>query len=55
VIVAPRPGFYNIEESANSPIVLIGKSLRSAYGIVIGEEDDEEIIDEETIDEEIID
>jgi hypothetical protein len=55
VIVALRPGFYNIEESANSPIVLIGKSLRSAYGIVIGEEDDEEIIDEETIDEEIID
>ena len=54
MIVAPRPGSYNIEESANSPIVLIGRSLRSAYGIVVGEED-KEIIDEETIDEEEID
>jgi len=52
VIVAPRPGFYNIGESADSPTVPIGKSLRSTYGIVVGEE---EIIDEETIDEELID
>jgi len=51
VIVAPRPGFYNIRESADSPTVPTGKSLRSTYGIVVGEE---EIIDEETIDEETI-
>ena len=67
MIVAPRPGFYNIGESANSPTVTIGKSLRSRYGIVVGEEDefncfrrakkdiDEEIINEETVDEELID
>ena len=68
MIVAPRPGFYNIRESANSPTVLIWKSLRSTYGIVVGEEDEfdgfwraDEIgvakkdIDEEIIDEEIID
>jgi hypothetical protein len=68
VIVAPRPGFYNISESANSPTVFIGKSLRSTYGIIVGEEDEfdrfrraDEInvtkkdIDEEIIDEETID
>jgi hypothetical protein len=57
VIVAPRRGFYNIGESADSPTVPIGKNLRSTYGIVVGEEDEgaDEIIDEETIDEELID
>ena len=57
VIVAPRPGTYNIEESADSPTVPIGKSLRSTFGIIVGEEDEraDEIIDEETIDEELID
>ena len=68
VIVAPRPGFYNIGESVNSPTVFIGKSLRSTYGIIVGEEDEfdhfrrvdeigvtKEDIDEETIDEELID
>lgn len=40
MIVAPRPGFYNIRESANSPTVIIRKSLRSTYGIVVGEEDE---------------
>jgi len=68
VIVAPRPGFYNIGESADSPTLTIGKNLRSTYGIVVGEEDEfdrfrraDEIgvtkkdIDEETIDEELID
>jgi hypothetical protein len=68
VIVTPRPGFYNIGESANSPIVFIGKCLRSTYGIIVGEEDEfdrfrraseinvtKKDIDEEIIDEEIID
>jgi len=68
VIVAPRPGFYNIGESVNSPTVFIGKSLRSTYGIIVGEEDEfdhfrrvdeigvtKEDIDEEIIDEEEID
>jgi hypothetical protein len=67
VIVAPRPGFYNIGESANSPIVFIGKCLRSTYGIIVGEEDEfdrfrrageinvtKKDIDEEIIDEETI-
>ena len=68
MIVAPRPGFYNIGESANSPTVTIGKSLRSRYGIVVGEEDEfdrfqrankigvtKKDIDEEIIDEETVD
>ena len=62
MIEAPRPGFYNIGESADSPKIPIGKSLRSTYGIIVGEEDEfdrfwtaDEIIDEETIDEELID
>ena len=62
MIVAPRPGFYNIGESAGSPKIPIGKSLRSTYGIIVGEEDEfdrfwtaDEIIDEETINEELID
>ena len=68
MIVAPRPSFYHISESPNSPIAFIRERFRSTFGIIVSEEDEfnrfrraDEInvtkkdIDEEIIDEETID
>ena len=67
MIVAPRPGSYRIDASTNSPLVSIGESLRSTFGIVVGGEDEfgsfrrfdetgatKKDIDEETVDKEEI-
>jgi hypothetical protein len=59
VIVAPRHDLDRINESPYSPLIFIGGSPHSTYGIIVAGEDEvrraEKDIDEESVDKEEID